>query len=154
MTQNILDTSDNWVFSVVGFNPAWNETFHFDVYVPELALVSFIVEDYDSMSDNEFVAQYTLPFNSLQMGEFTNAFHTAPSSHCKPLIGLCCLTCLCSLMNRGRSLPLWLNIENPFHMLHKELFIFSSFCLLLWPLITDCHPFVLPRRIQTCASAQ
>ncbi|KAF7667514.1 hypothetical protein LDENG_00059050 [Lucifuga dentata] len=51
-----------------GFNPAWNENFQFDVYVPELALVRFVVEDYDSMSDNEFVGQYTLPFNSLQMG--------------------------------------------------------------------------------------
>uniref|UniRef100_A0A3Q3WYH9 Phosphoinositide phospholipase C n=1 Tax=Mola mola TaxID=94237 RepID=A0A3Q3WYH9_MOLML len=51
-----------------GFNPAWNESFQFDVYVPELALVRFVVEDYDSKSDNEFVGQYTLPFNSLKMG--------------------------------------------------------------------------------------
>ncbi|XP_076018497.1 1-phosphatidylinositol 4,5-bisphosphate phosphodiesterase delta-1-like [Genypterus blacodes] len=51
-----------------GFNPAWNENFQFDVYVPDLALVRFLVEDYDSTSDNEFVAQFTLPFNSLQMG--------------------------------------------------------------------------------------
>ncbi|KAM3866434.1 1-phosphatidylinositol 4,5-bisphosphate phosphodiesterase delta-1-like [Diretmus argenteus] len=51
-----------------GFNPTWNVNFQFDVYVPELALVRFVVEDYDSTSDNEFVAQYTLPFNSLQMG--------------------------------------------------------------------------------------
>ncbi|XP_044076728.1 1-phosphatidylinositol 4,5-bisphosphate phosphodiesterase delta-1b isoform X3 [Siniperca chuatsi] len=50
-----------------GFNPAWNENFQFDVYVPDLALVRFVVEDYDSMSDNEFVGQYTLPFNSLKM---------------------------------------------------------------------------------------
>ncbi|XP_078120799.1 1-phosphatidylinositol 4,5-bisphosphate phosphodiesterase delta-1-like isoform X2 [Sander vitreus] len=51
-----------------GFNPEWNETFQFDVYVPELALVRFTVEDYDSASDNEFIGQYTLPFNSLKMG--------------------------------------------------------------------------------------
>ncbi|KAM9719670.1 1-phosphatidylinositol 4,5-bisphosphate phosphodiesterase delta-1-like [Menidia menidia] len=51
-----------------GFNPAWNENFQFDVYVPELALVRFLIEDHDSTSDNEFVGQYTLPFNSLQMG--------------------------------------------------------------------------------------
>eukprot|EP00064_Thunnus_orientalis_P004803 superscaffoldBa00000448_g4815 len=51
-----------------GFNPQWNENFQFDVYVPELAMVRFVVEDYDSTSDNEFVAQYTLPFNSLKMG--------------------------------------------------------------------------------------
>ncbi|XP_039671403.1 1-phosphatidylinositol 4,5-bisphosphate phosphodiesterase delta-1-like isoform X2 [Perca fluviatilis] len=51
-----------------GFNPEWNESFQFDVYVPELALVRFTVEDYDSVSDNDFVGQYTLPFNSLKMG--------------------------------------------------------------------------------------
>ncbi|KAF7222962.1 1-phosphatidylinositol 4,5-bisphosphate phosphodiesterase delta-1 isoform X1 [Nothobranchius furzeri] len=51
-----------------GFNPAWNENFQFDVYVPDLALVRFVIEDYDSTSDNEFVGQYTLPFNSLKMG--------------------------------------------------------------------------------------
>lgn len=39
------------------------------MYVPELALVRFVVEDHDSASDNEFVAQYTLPLSSLQMGK-------------------------------------------------------------------------------------
>ncbi|XP_074506479.1 1-phosphatidylinositol 4,5-bisphosphate phosphodiesterase delta-1-like isoform X2 [Sebastes fasciatus] len=51
-----------------GFNPEWNENFQFDVFVPELALVRFTVEDHDSASGNEFVGQYTLPFNSLKMG--------------------------------------------------------------------------------------
>ncbi|XP_040026362.2 1-phosphatidylinositol 4,5-bisphosphate phosphodiesterase delta-1 isoform X1 [Gasterosteus aculeatus] len=51
-----------------GFNPAWNENFQFDVYVPELALVRFTIEDHDSTSANEFVGQYTLPFESLKMG--------------------------------------------------------------------------------------
>ncbi|KAG7524498.1 1-phosphatidylinositol 4,5-bisphosphate phosphodiesterase delta-1-like isoform X1 [Solea senegalensis] len=51
-----------------GFNPSWNESFQFDVYVPDLALVRFMVEDHDSTSDNEFIGQYTLPFNSLKMG--------------------------------------------------------------------------------------
>ncbi|XP_070701723.1 1-phosphatidylinositol 4,5-bisphosphate phosphodiesterase delta-1-like isoform X2 [Pempheris klunzingeri] len=51
-----------------GFNPMWNENFQFDVYVPELALVRFAIEDYDATSDNEFVGQYTLPFHSLKMG--------------------------------------------------------------------------------------
>lgn len=39
------------------------------MYVPELALVRFFVKDYDAASENEFVGQYTLPFNSLKMGE-------------------------------------------------------------------------------------
>ncbi|XP_060900037.1 1-phosphatidylinositol 4,5-bisphosphate phosphodiesterase delta-1-like isoform X2 [Labrus mixtus] len=51
-----------------GFNPTWNENFQFDVFVPDLAMVRFAVEDYDSTSSNEFVGQYTLPFNSLKMG--------------------------------------------------------------------------------------
>lgn len=50
----------------------WNENFQFDVYVPELALVRFTVEDHDSTSDNEFVGQYALPFNSLKMGTLSN----------------------------------------------------------------------------------
>lgn len=58
------------VTSVSGFNPSWNESFQFGVSVPELALVRFVIEDYDSSSSNEFVAQYTLPFTSLKMGEF------------------------------------------------------------------------------------
>ncbi|KAG7455508.1 hypothetical protein MATL_G00257500 [Megalops atlanticus] len=51
-----------------GFNPMWNEQFQFEVYVPELALVRFVVEDYDSTSQNDLIGQYTLPFTSLQNG--------------------------------------------------------------------------------------
>ncbi|KAG7319482.1 hypothetical protein KOW79_016625 [Hemibagrus wyckioides] len=51
-----------------GFNPMWNENFQFDLYVPELALVRFVVEDYDCVSSNDFVGQYTAPFASLQNG--------------------------------------------------------------------------------------
>ncbi|XP_062337457.1 1-phosphatidylinositol 4,5-bisphosphate phosphodiesterase delta-1b isoform X1 [Osmerus eperlanus] len=51
-----------------GFNPQWNENFKFNVHVPELAMVRFVIEDYDSKSYNDFVAQYTLPLTSLQLG--------------------------------------------------------------------------------------
>ncbi|KAJ8386147.1 hypothetical protein AAFF_G00176550 [Aldrovandia affinis] len=51
-----------------GFNPMWNEQFQFDVYVPELAMVRFVVEDHDSTSQNDLIGQYTLPFTSLQNG--------------------------------------------------------------------------------------
>ncbi|XP_050950724.1 1-phosphatidylinositol 4,5-bisphosphate phosphodiesterase delta-1b isoform X2 [Labeo rohita] len=56
-----------------GFNPMWNENFKFDVRVPDLALVRFLIEDYDSSSSNEFIGQYTLPFNSLK-----NGYHHVP----------------------------------------------------------------------------
>ncbi|RXM95907.1 1-phosphatidylinositol 4,5-bisphosphate phosphodiesterase delta-4 [Acipenser ruthenus] len=52
-----------------GFNPVWYETLQFTVHVPELALVRFVVEDYDKTSKNDFVGQYTLPFMSIQQGK-------------------------------------------------------------------------------------
>uniref|UniRef100_A0AAY4A9W4 Phosphoinositide phospholipase C n=1 Tax=Denticeps clupeoides TaxID=299321 RepID=A0AAY4A9W4_9TELE len=55
--------------SPLGFSPMWNANFQFHVCVPELALVRFLVEDYDSMTDNDFIGQYTLPFTSLQNGQ-------------------------------------------------------------------------------------
>ncbi|KAB5526210.1 hypothetical protein PHYPO_G00149060 [Pangasianodon hypophthalmus] len=51
-----------------GFNPIWNDTLNFTVHVPELALVRFMVEDYDKTSKNDFVGQYTLPFSCIQQG--------------------------------------------------------------------------------------
>lgn len=81
--------------SVSGFNPAWNENFQFDVYVPELAVVRFVVEDYDTTSDNEFVGQYTLPFNSLKMGKFSSRrriipeFLRSPPPRCNTMTLLC-----------------------------------------------------------------
>ncbi|KAJ0070554.1 hypothetical protein NL108_015871, partial [Boleophthalmus pectinirostris] len=49
-----------------GFNPVWNETLNLVVHCPELALVRFVVEDYDKASRNDFIGQFTLPFTSLQ----------------------------------------------------------------------------------------
>nr|XP_005282916.1 1-phosphatidylinositol 4,5-bisphosphate phosphodiesterase delta-3 isoform X2 [Chrysemys picta bellii] len=51
-----------------GFNPRWEETLSFQLQVPELALVRFVVEDYDTTSCNDFVGQFTLPFTSLREG--------------------------------------------------------------------------------------
>uniref|UniRef100_A0A8C3HH47 Phosphoinositide phospholipase C n=1 Tax=Chrysemys picta bellii TaxID=8478 RepID=A0A8C3HH47_CHRPI len=51
-----------------GFNPHWGETLWFKVHVPELALVRFVVEDYDKTSRNDFVGQFTLPFASIKSG--------------------------------------------------------------------------------------
>lgn len=51
-----------------GFNPSWNERFQFDIHVPELALVRFVVEDYDTTSQNDHVGQYCLPLTSVQNG--------------------------------------------------------------------------------------
>ncbi|XP_062287660.1 1-phosphatidylinositol 4,5-bisphosphate phosphodiesterase delta-4 [Scomber scombrus] len=51
-----------------GFNPVWNETLNFVVHTPELALVRFVVEDYDKASRNDFIGQFTLPFTCIQTG--------------------------------------------------------------------------------------
>ncbi|XP_063159380.1 1-phosphatidylinositol 4,5-bisphosphate phosphodiesterase delta-1 isoform X1 [Candoia aspera] len=51
-----------------GFNPAWNETFEFEVDVPQLALVRFAVEDFDASTKNDFIGQFAAPFTSLKRG--------------------------------------------------------------------------------------
>ncbi|CAM5082543.1 unnamed protein product [Natator depressus] len=48
--------------------PRWNETFTFNVQVPELALVRFVVEDQISLAANEFLGQYTLPLLCMNKG--------------------------------------------------------------------------------------
>ncbi|KAK9527709.1 hypothetical protein VZT92_014248 [Zoarces viviparus] len=51
-----------------GFNPMWNEKFTFDIHVPELAMLRFVVEDYDTASHNDLIGQYCLPLTSVQNG--------------------------------------------------------------------------------------
>uniref|UniRef100_A0A672HW30 Phosphoinositide phospholipase C n=1 Tax=Salarias fasciatus TaxID=181472 RepID=A0A672HW30_SALFA len=51
-----------------GFNPVWYDTLRFTIHTPELAMVRFVVEDYDKTSKNDFVGQYTLPLSCVQQG--------------------------------------------------------------------------------------
>ncbi|XP_023385542.1 1-phosphatidylinositol 4,5-bisphosphate phosphodiesterase delta-4 [Pteropus vampyrus] len=51
-----------------GFNPHWGQTLCFRVLVPELALLRFVVKDYNWKSRNDFVGQYTLPWTCMQQG--------------------------------------------------------------------------------------
>ncbi|XP_056258211.1 1-phosphatidylinositol 4,5-bisphosphate phosphodiesterase delta-3-A [Seriola aureovittata] len=51
-----------------GFNPRWECTLSFQLQVPDLALVRFVVEDHDHTAKNDFVGQFTLPFTSLRTG--------------------------------------------------------------------------------------
>ncbi|KAL6728359.1 hypothetical protein Aduo_010138 [Ancylostoma duodenale] len=50
-----------------GHNPSFDESFQFQVSVPELALVRFLVLDDDFIGD-DFIGQYTVPFECLQPG--------------------------------------------------------------------------------------
>ncbi|XP_008535044.1 1-phosphatidylinositol 4,5-bisphosphate phosphodiesterase delta-4 isoform X3 [Equus przewalskii] len=51
-----------------GFNPYWGQTLCFRVLVPELALLRFVVKDYDWKSRHDFVGQYTLPWTCMKQG--------------------------------------------------------------------------------------
>ncbi|KAL1006245.1 hypothetical protein UPYG_G00069690 [Umbra pygmaea] len=64
------DTASKETFHIEnnGFNPMWNVKFQFNIQVPELALVRFLIEDFDHASHNDFVGQYSLPLTSLQCG--------------------------------------------------------------------------------------
>ena len=55
-------------FLIVGYNPLFDESFEFQVNLPELALVRFAVLDDDYIGD-EFISQYTIPFECLQTGQ-------------------------------------------------------------------------------------
>ena len=52
-----------------GFNPVWNEVLRHVLSFPELALVRFRVMDYDRLSQDDFIGQFTLPFTSICTGE-------------------------------------------------------------------------------------
>ena len=52
---------------MVGFDPIWNETFTFNIIMPELALIRFVVMDKDVVSD-DYIGQATFPVNSLREG--------------------------------------------------------------------------------------
>ena len=51
-----------------GYNPIFDESFEFQINLPELALVRFSVLDDDYIGD-EFIGQYTIPFECMQTGE-------------------------------------------------------------------------------------
>ncbi|XP_054579178.1 1-phosphatidylinositol 4,5-bisphosphate phosphodiesterase delta-4 [Eptesicus fuscus] len=51
-----------------GFNPYWGQTLCFQLLVPELAMLRFLVMDYNWTSRNDFIGQYTLPWTCMQQG--------------------------------------------------------------------------------------
>ncbi|XP_078331805.1 inactive phospholipase C-like protein 2 [Crassostrea virginica] len=50
-----------------GYSPIFDESFEFQINLPELALVRFAVLDDDYIGD-EFIGQYTIPFDCMQTG--------------------------------------------------------------------------------------
>uniref|UniRef100_A0A914W8E7 Phosphoinositide phospholipase C n=2 Tax=Plectus sambesii TaxID=2011161 RepID=A0A914W8E7_9BILA len=49
------------------FNPSFDESFQFQISVPELAIIRFLVLDDDFIGD-DFIGQYSIPFECLQSG--------------------------------------------------------------------------------------
>ena len=52
----------------LGYNPLFDESFEFQINLPELALVRFAVLD-DEFIGDEFIGQYTIPFDCMQTGK-------------------------------------------------------------------------------------
>lgn len=48
-------------------SPKFEESFQFEVCIPEIALVRFLVLD-DEFVGDDFIGQYTIPFDCLQSG--------------------------------------------------------------------------------------
>lgn len=58
------------IFSA-GYNPIFDESFEFQINLPELALVRFAVLD-DEFIGDEFIGQYTIPFECMETGMYHN----------------------------------------------------------------------------------
>ncbi|KAK7881824.1 hypothetical protein WMY93_030233 [Mugilogobius chulae] len=75
-----------------GFNPTWNERFQFTIHVPELALLRFVVEDYDAASQNDLVGQFCLPMSSVQNG-YRHVPLLTKRGDASPLLGFLSISC-------------------------------------------------------------
>lgn len=51
-----------------GFNPIWNDSYDFQVFCPDLALLRFVIYDVDIFGDSNFIGQYTIPVRCLRSG--------------------------------------------------------------------------------------
>ncbi|XP_063101209.1 1-phosphatidylinositol 4,5-bisphosphate phosphodiesterase delta-4 isoform X3 [Cavia porcellus] len=67
-----------------GFNPYWGQTLSFRVLVPELAMLRFVVKDYDWKSRNDFIGQFTLPWTCMQQDCPFASFQVTATYTCSP----------------------------------------------------------------------
>ncbi|KHN85628.1 1-phosphatidylinositol 4,5-bisphosphate phosphodiesterase delta-4 [Toxocara canis] len=56
------------IISDNGFNPQWNETFHFDLRCPQVAILRICVKDFDKTSANDFIGEFSIPVTSIRQG--------------------------------------------------------------------------------------
>ncbi|KAI6175418.1 Phosphoinositide phospholipase C [Aphelenchoides bicaudatus] len=62
-----------------GFNPVWNEQFEYRIYCPEVAILRFVVKDFDSTSSNDFIGEFSIPVDSIRAGYSLIRLNTGPS---------------------------------------------------------------------------
>lgn len=55
------------IFSFLGHCPIFNESFRFDIAMPELALLRLVILD-DEFIGDEFIGQNTIPLTCIQTG--------------------------------------------------------------------------------------
>ena len=65
---DVFVSSYSFYVCLSGYNPIFDESFEFQINLPELALVRFAVLDDDYIGD-EFIGQFTIPFECMQTGE-------------------------------------------------------------------------------------
>ncbi|CAF1482370.1 unnamed protein product, partial [Didymodactylos carnosus] len=51
-----------------GLNPMWNHRMEFDIAVPQLCLIRFVVLDSDKYSSDDIIGQYCVPLTTIQKG--------------------------------------------------------------------------------------
>ncbi|CAF1531346.1 unnamed protein product, partial [Didymodactylos carnosus] len=51
-----------------GLNPSWNETIVFEISVPELCLVRFVIFDRDIVGFDDILGSFCLPLTTIQTG--------------------------------------------------------------------------------------
>ncbi|KAL4224626.1 Inactive phospholipase C-like protein 2 [Mactra antiquata] len=78
-----------------GYNPIFDESFEFQINLPELALVRFSVLDDDYIGD-EFIGQFTIPFECMQTGYR----HVRLLSNTGDAIDNCCLFVHVAITNK------------------------------------------------------
>ncbi|KAM3724347.1 1-phosphatidylinositol 4,5-bisphosphate phosphodiesterase delta-4 [Dirofilaria immitis] len=51
-----------------GFYPVWNDIFKFELRSPEMAMLRLCVKDYDTVSRDDFIGEFSIPISSIRPG--------------------------------------------------------------------------------------
>lgn len=79
--KNACPTTKFPLLFLAALNPRWNETFTFNINVPDLALIRFVLEDQMALTANDFLGQFTLPVMSLNKGKIKQGWEESACTH-------------------------------------------------------------------------